>query len=214
MALTIIKDKEPIYDTDQYDVLLVGVSTHNRLMGNFQCKIGIKYPIVQTTYEKTPYGDLRKLGKRLTFDDLNPIISLMFVCKYPTRKDNFIDYEALENCLRTANAEFKGKKILTTIVGSTKFDGRGDKEKCLNLLKECCQDVDLYVYDYKQISIVEEFKRQTKYFKDLKTKYKDDKEMLKKIGELSSEMKTKCFLPQKYYIHHWHQKGEDDILNI
>ena len=214
MAVTIIKNKEAIYDTDEYDVILVGVSTHNMLMGNFQGKIGIKYPIVQTTYENTPYGDLRKLGKRITFDDLKPIVSLMFICTYPTRKDNYIDYEALEKCLRTANAEFKGKKVLTTLVGSTRFDGKGNRRKCLKLLKDCCGDLDLYVYDYPQITIKEEVNRQKKYFNNLKREYETDKEMLEKIKEMSIEMRKKCFLPMSEKRERRHKRENDDIINI
>ena len=214
MAVTIIKNKEAIYDTDEYDVVLVGVSTHNTLMGNFQGKIGNKYPIVKKTYENTPYGDSRKLGKRITFDDLKPIISIMFICGYPSRKEYFVDYEALERCLRTANAEFKGKKVMTTIVGSTKFDGKGDRRKCLKMLRDCCKDLDLYVYDYEQISIKDEYNRQTKYFSNLKNEYKDDKEMLEKIKEMSIEMKKKCFLPLSMQKGRSRKRTDDDILNI
>ena len=84
--ITIIKNKEAIYDTEKYEVVLVGVSTHNMLMGNFQGKIGVKYPIVEQANNNTAYGDLRKLGKRLTIDNLGegkPIISLMYICTYP-----------------------------------------------------------------------------------------------------------------------------------
>lgn len=196
MAFTIIKDKEPIYDTENYDVILVGVSTHNTLMGNFQGKIGIKYPIVEKVNNKTPFGDLRKLGKRITIDKIGkPIISLMYICTYPSIKKEFVDYEALENCLRTANAEFKGKKVMTTVLGSTRFDGRGNRKKCLNLLRNCTKDLDLFVYDYEQISLREEMTRQSKYFSKLKEKYKNDKEMCKKIVELKKDMQKKTYLP-------------------
>ena len=43
-------------------------------------------------------------------------------------KKDFIDYDALEKCLRTANAEFKGKKVMSTIIGSSNFDGKGDRK--------------------------------------------------------------------------------------
>ena len=45
--VTIIKDKEAIYDTDNFDVVLMGVSTHNMFMGNFQGKMAVKYPIIE-----------------------------------------------------------------------------------------------------------------------------------------------------------------------
>ena len=33
-------------DADSYDVILIGISTHNKLMGNFQKKMAIKFPII------------------------------------------------------------------------------------------------------------------------------------------------------------------------
>lgn len=211
--VTIIKNKEAIYDTEDYDVVLVGVSTHNMLMGNFQSKMGIKYPIVEKVNDNTAYGDLRKLGKRITIDDLGegkPIISLMYICGYPSNR-TYLKYDALEKCLRTANAEFKGKKVMTTLLGSTKFDGKGEKKKCLNLIKKCCTDIDLYIYDYEQITIVEEVRRQVQYFKNLKEQYKNDKTMIEKIKEMSIEMRKKTFLPtDKYNVRR--SKEDDEIL--
>ena len=96
----IIKGKEAIYDVEDYDVVLMGISTHNTLMGSFQGKMNVKYPIIEKVINKTPYGDLRKLGKRITIDETKPIICLMYICTYPSRKDNFIDYDALEKCLK------------------------------------------------------------------------------------------------------------------
>lgn len=214
MSVTIIKNKEPIYDTDDYDVVLVGVSTHNQLRGNFQAKIGKKYPIVEEVYDNTPYGDLRKLGKRITFDDLQPIISLMFVCTYPSRKGAFLDYDALEKCLKTANAEFKGKKVMTTIVGASTFDGKGDRRKCLKLLRDCTKDLDLYVYDYEQITLRQEYDRQVKYFKKLKEQYKDDKEMLEKIKQTAEEMRKKTYVTLTINKGRSRNRTDDDILNI
>lgn len=214
--VTIIKDKEAIYDTEKYDVVLLGLSTHNVLMGNFQGKMAVKYPIIEKAYYNTPVGDIRKLGKRITIDDLGdekPKISLMFICTYPSRKKDFIDYEALEKCLKTANAEFKGMRVMSTILGSSKFDGRGNKEKCISIIKECCKDIDLYLYDYEQISIKDEIYRQRKYFKELKENYKNDKEMVSKIKDMAFEMRKKTFLPDnKYFIKK--SKEEDEILNF
>lgn len=215
MSVTIIKNKEAIYDTEEYDVVLVGVSTHNMLMGNFQGKMAIKFPIFEKVYNKTAYGDLRKLGKRITIDDLGegkPIISLMYICTYPSIKKDFIDYDALEKCLRTANAEFKGKRVMTTLLGSTRFDGKGDRQKCLNIIRKTTNDIDLYVYDYEQITLVEEARRQVGYFKKLKQQYKNDKEKLEQIKEMAKEMRKKTFLPMDVYA--TKQRKEDDILNF
>ncbi len=212
--MNFIHNKEPIYDTDDYEVILIGTSTHNMLRGSFQNKISIKYPIVEEVNNKTPYGDLRKLGKRVTIDDNQPIISLMYICTYPSRKDNFIDYDAMEKCLTTANAEFKGKKVMTTIIGSTQFDGNGDREKCLELMDKCLKDVDLYVYDFEQISTKEEIKRQNQYFKELRKKYENDKEVLKQINELKIKMRKKTYLPTDMYLSGKKDKEKDDVLNF
>ena len=212
--VTIIKNKEPIYDTENYDVVLMGVSTHNILMGNFQSKMAIKYPIVEKANNSTPCGDLRKLGKRITINDNKPVISLMYICTYPSRKDNFIDYEALENCLKTANAEFKGKKVLTTFLGSTKFDGKGDRDKCLKIIEDSTKDLDLFLYDFEPITIKEEIKRQNKYFKKIKEHWKGNKEALERIKEMRIEMRKKTFLPTDMYLNTKKNKEDDEILNF
>lgn len=212
--VTVIKDKEAIYDTDNFDVVLMGVSTHNMFMGNFQGKMAVKYPIIEKANNSTPYGDKRKLGKRVTIENNTPIISLMYICTYPSRKDSYIDYDALENCLRTANAQFKGKKVLTTVLGSTKFDGKGDKAKCMKIIEECTKDLDLYVYDYELITIKEEIKRQEKYFKKVREQYKGNKEALAKIREMVIEMRRKTYLPTNLYLKNKKDKENDEILNF
>ena len=196
----IIRNKEAIYDTDNYDVVLVGISTHNRLMGNFQQKMSVKYPVIEKAINTTPCGDVRKLGKRLTVDETKPVICLMFICTYPSRKADFIDYDALEKCMKAANAEFKGKRVMTTVLGSTRFDGRGDKERCLSIIRECAKDIELYVYDYEQITIVDEIKKQKAYFAGLRKQYKGDKEKIGKISEMEVKMREKTFLPTDTYL--------------
>ena len=212
--VTIIKNKEAIYETDNYDVVLMGVSTHNMFMGNFQGKMAVKYPIVEKVNNSTPYGDKRKLGKRITIDDNKPMISLMYICTYPSRKSDYIDYDALENCLKTANTEFKGKRVMTTLLGSTKFDGKGDREKCLKIIEENTKDLDLYIYDFEQITIKEEVKRQNKYFAELRRNNKDNKDVLEKIEKMKFEMRKKTFLPTDMYIKNKKKKEDDEILNF
>ena len=212
--VTIIKNKEAIYDVENYDVVLMGVSTHNIFMGNFQGKMAVKYPILEEVVSSTPYGDLRKLGRRICVTETKPTICLMYICTYPSRKDNFIDYEALEKCLKAANAEYKGKKVMTTLLGSTKFDGKGDRDKCLSIIEKCTKDIDLYVYDYKQITIKEEIKLQNSYFKKLREQNKGNKEALAKIREASIEMRKRTFLPTDMYLNTRKKKEDDEILNF
>ncbi len=148
--MEIIKDKDLIWDTDNYDVILVGTSIYNLLTQGFQSKMAIKYPNLIDANNSTPYADKRKLGKRITIDG-NPIISLMYICNYPHKNRKFIDYDALEHALSTANQEFKGKKVATTLLGTSQFDGNGDKDKCLEIIEKCTPDLNLTVYDYTQM---------------------------------------------------------------
>lgn len=155
--MNIIKDVDPIFSADKYDVILVGTSTACSLASGFQGKIIRKYPYVDEANDKQTYRDNRRLGTRLTLKkDGNPIISLCYISKFNMAKKPTTNYESLENCLATANAEFKGKKVMTTVMGSTKLDGMGDKEKCLEIIEANTKDLDIDVYDYEQMTAQQE----------------------------------------------------------
>ena len=164
--LKIIKDKDPIWETDNFDVILIGTSIYNQLNGGFQSKIKYKYPIVDEKNRETKYADFSKLGTRITIND-TPIISLMYICGYPRPNIDTVDYDSLTKCLLTANAEFRGKKIMATIIGSSQFDGNGDKDKCLKIIKESTKDLDITLYDYEQKKRIDEIREQKMYLKSL-----------------------------------------------
>lgn len=164
--LKIVKDKDPIWETDKFDVILIGTSIYNQLNGGFQSKIKYKYPIVDEKNRETKYADFSKLGTRITIND-TPIISLMYICGYPRPNIDTVDYDSLTKCLLTANAEFRGKKVLTTILGSSQFDGNGDKDKCLKIIKDSTKDLDITLYDYEQKKRADEIREQKMYLKSL-----------------------------------------------
>lgn len=164
--LKIIKDKDPIWETDKFDVILIGTSIYNQLNGGFQSKIKYKYPIVDEKNRDTKYADFSKLGTRITIND-TPTISLMYICGYPRPNIDTVDYDSLTKCLLTANAEFRGKKVLTTILGSSQFDGNGDKDKCLKIIKDSTKDLDITLYDYEQKKRADEIREQKMYLKSL-----------------------------------------------
>ena len=164
--LKIIKDKDPIWETDNFDVILIGTSIYNQLNGGFQSKIKYKYPIVDEKNRETKYADFSKLGTRITIND-TPIISLMYICGYPRPNIDTVDYDSLTKCLLTANAEFRGKKIMATIIGSSQFDGNGDKDKCLKIIKDSTKDLDITLYDYDQKKRIDEIREQKMYLKSL-----------------------------------------------
>jgi hypothetical protein len=166
--INIIKDKEPIWETDKYDVILVGTSIYNMLSNGFQSKLRLKYPYIEEINNSTNYGDLRKLGKRMTIQG-KPIISLMYIAKYPNSRREFIDYDALEHALSTANAEFRGKKVLTTMLGCSKFDGNGDKDKVLEIINRTANNLELDVYDYLQLEKRKEIALHFKKIREFET---------------------------------------------
>lgn len=182
--MNIIKDKDLIWDSDKYDVILVGTSIYNLLTQGFQSKMAVKYPYIVGTNNTTKYADTRKYGKRLTIQG-EPIISLMYICGYPNSKRDYLNYDALEHCLKTANSEFKGKTVATTVLGSSLFDGNGSKERCMSIIKANAIDLNLTIYDFQQFNRRQEIamvcskwneyarKGEWKKWKELK-KHKDD----------------------------------------
>lgn len=181
--ITFVKDKDPIWDTDDFDVILIGTSVYNWMNGGFQSKIRFKYPKAEEENKKTRYGDFSKLGSRVTIYD-KPIISLMYMCGKCATKDDTVNYDALKKCLETANAEFKGKKCMCTIIGSSRFDGRGDREKCLQILEEHTKDLDLTVYDYEQKVRQEEIGEHRKYLASLRLTDKEKYQQLRSVFDL------------------------------
>lgn len=164
--LKIIKDKDPIWETDKFDVILIGTSIYNQLNGGFQSKMKYKYPMVDEKNRETKYADFSKLGTRITIND-TPVISLMYICGYPRPNIDTVDYDSLTKCLLTANAEFRGKKVMATILGSSQFDGNGDKNKCLKIIEDSTKDLDITLYDYDQKKRADEIREQKMYLKSL-----------------------------------------------
>lgn len=188
--INIIKDKEPIWETDKYDVILVGTSIYNMLSNGFQSKLRLKYPYIEEINDSTNYGDLRKLGKRMTIQG-KPIISLMYIAKYPNSRREFIDYDALEHALSTANAEFRGKKVLTTMLGCSKFDGNGDKDKVLEIINRTANNLELDVYDYLQL---EKRKEIALHFKKIREFETTEPEKFKQLWPIRKELIKDLYL--------------------
>ena len=188
--MNIIAKTDLIWRTDEYDVILVGTSIYCMLSNGFQSKMRMKYPYIEDSNNGTTYADSRKLGTRLTIDG-NPTISLMYICNYPNRTREYIDYDALENCLRTANAEFKNMRVATTVLGSSIFDGNGDKKRILGIMETCTPNLKLDVYDYDQIDKNIEIKIQKQRLAELKDK---DYPKFQKMWAIKEEMFKKMYL--------------------
>lgn len=177
--INIIEDKDLIWEVENYDVILIGTSIYCTLGGGFQSKMRYKYPFIQTENDKTPYGDYRKLGKRLTFSKIKPIISLMYICDRGKYNRTVIDYDALEKCLLSANAEFSGLNVASTLIGVSSFEGNGDKEKCLDIINKSTSNINLTLYDYEQLSNFDEKKIYRLKLQEIKKVDKEKHKILK-----------------------------------
>lgn len=193
--INIVKDIDPINKTDDYDVILVGTNTYGKLANGWQLDMKIKYPQIHKANLSTKYGDTSKVGKYLTIGE-SPTICLLYINKgYNFRPDLdpvFLEYDALEECLYRINIEFKGKRVLAPILGSSKFDGNGDKKKIIEIFERLCTNLDVTLYDYEQISAREKTLKRIKSIMNAKSKAKetnDKTEYYKLISEKKEEEK-------------------------
>lgn len=150
--MKIIKDVDLIYEYNKYDVILVGTNINGILGNGFQYKIRQLVPEIHDLNIKSPYGDPRKMGTILYTKESKPTIVLMFINKdYFYQDEDRVDYEALHSCLKEVKEKFDGKKMASTIIGSSYFDGNGDKDNLLKIM-DSYNFKDITIYDYEQKS--------------------------------------------------------------
>lgn len=150
--ITIVENKELIEDIFQYDVIIVGTGIHNSLGNGFQHDVKINFPFVEAALKKTPYADARKLGT-VTVVDSTPLFCLAFIHKGAYRKDlnpAFLDYNALREVLHLIDKNFQKKRIATSFIGCSQFDGNGEKDKVLELFNGLSNENEYFIYDYEQ----------------------------------------------------------------
>ena len=161
--LNIIKDVDLYQDINKYDVILVGTNIYCNMSQGFQRKVMLNFPFVQDKNMCTKYGDETKLGTTLECKkDGKPTFVLMYINKgnfRPDLKKDYLSYESLEKCLKVVNILYKGKNVACTILGASKYEGNGDKERILELISNNSNNINLTVYDYIQLSRSEEMKK-------------------------------------------------------
>lgn len=162
--INVIKDVD-IYDHfGEYDVILIGTNLYCSMGQGVQLKVMLNYPYVFEKNLETKYGDMTKLGTVLECSkEGEPTFCLCFIVKgfnfRPDLQKDYLSYEALENCLKLVNVIYKGKKVACPLLGASRFDGNGDKEKIYEIFNNCMTDVELTIFDYFQLSRAEEMKK-------------------------------------------------------
>ena len=151
--ITIVENKELIYNIHLYDVILIGTSINNALGNGFQYQIKKSFPEIDIANKNTPYGDIRKLGTVQVVKKYDKIFCLCYINKSRRRPDlfpDYLDYQALESCMRIINANFPDKRIASTILGLSVYEGNGNKERIMEILETTSNNIDLTLYDYEQ----------------------------------------------------------------
>ena len=123
----------------------------------------LNYPYVYNKNLETKYGDMNKLGTILECkSEGEPTFCLCFITKgfnfRPDLEKDYLSYEALEKCLKLVNTLYKGKRIACPLLGVSKFEGNGDRDRILEIFNNCMTDVNLTIYDYYQQSRAEHMK--------------------------------------------------------
>ena len=193
--INIIKDIDLFDHVNDYDVTLVGTNINCLLTQGLQRKIMLNYPYVQEMNMKTKYGDISKLGTLLECkSDVEPNFTLLFICKGNYRPDlnkEYLSYDSLEKCLSIVDKLYKGKNVATPMLGTSRFDGNGDKDKVLEIFQRTIKNVNLTIYDYFQKSREEELKEIRK--KEIEVKNTD----YQKYREMVRERKEKADIRRK-----------------
>lgn len=160
--INIIKDIDLYEHFNEYDFILIGTGINCMMTQGIQRDIMLNYPYVQNENMKTKYGDKSKLGTILECkEEGQPTFILLFIYTANQRPDLnpvYVSYESIEKCLKIVNILYKGCKVATTMLGCSRFDGNGDKDTVLELLKKYSTNINLDVYDFEQKSRAEKLK--------------------------------------------------------
>ena len=189
MPVTIVKDKFLIEDIKKYTIVLVPMSANNSMNSGFAYEIGLNFPPIREKVQTTPYGDRRKFGTVSVFKDEGITFCICFMhTGGQSKQAEYVKYDSLADCLDLININFKGKTVASPILGSTKYDGRGEKEKIINIFKEHCTDIDLILYDYEERNFMDEiYYRTTTITQKFRRKEITHEEMMAEIDTIMWE---------------------------
>lgn len=130
---------------DGFDVILVGTNCYQSMRNGFQYTISQLYPDVQRVNLETKYADKTKLGTIEVCKTYKPEIVLCYIVPGYSKANNKLDFDALEKCLMLVNITYKGKTIVTTLMGSSKFDGNAGEKEVLEVFKKTLKDCNVKI---------------------------------------------------------------------
>ena len=196
--IKIVKDTDLFDHVGEYDAVLVGANIYSIMSNGIQLSIMLNYPYVYEKNLETRYADPEKLGTVVECaSEGEPTFCLCFICTGNFRPDlnkDYLSYESLEKCLKLVNVLYKNKRIATTLLGASRFDGNGDRDRILSIFNECIKDVELTIYDYTQKSrdeqVMEYFRKEMEvkkkdreaYYEMVRKRKKEAEERFKKNG--------------------------------
>lgn len=187
--INIIKDVDLYEHVDEYDAVLIGTNTYCTMSQGIQLQVMLNYPYVYDKNLETKYADPEKLGTIIDCkSDGEPTFCLCFICGGNFRPDlqkDYLSYESLEKCLRLVNLLYRGKKIAAPLLGASRFDGNGDRDKIMEIFNNAIKDVDLTIYDYHQKSRAEQMKEVRE--KELEVKKVDREEYYRMVAKRKKE---------------------------
>jgi hypothetical protein len=154
-----IDNTDLIYCVKDYDVILVGTTINNSLGNGFQKDVARSFRYVELANRRTVYGDKKKLGTVLVVKG-EPTFCLCYIYEArtnPSTRPDVLNYDALFQCLCQIDQKFQDKRIATTLIGASKFDGGGDENKVREMLEAAFvnSDVDVYTYEQKNFKEVD-----------------------------------------------------------
>lgn len=150
--ITFVHDKPLIEDIFNYDIIIVGTGIHNALGNGFQYDVKINFPLVEYVVKQTPYADPRKMGTVSVINE-TPIFCVGFIHQGGYRKDltpDYLNYDAVRDVLHLVDTNFQEKRIATTLIGCSLFDGNGDKNQVLEIFNGLSDNNEYFIYDYEQ----------------------------------------------------------------
>lgn len=200
MAINIVKDIDLFEHVTEYDVTLIGTNIYGHMSNGIQKDVALDYPYVFLRNIETRYGDEAKLGTIIDcLEENEPRFCICFIVKgnfRPYDQKDYLVYEALEKCLKLVNVKYRGKHIACPFLGCSAFDGNGDRQRVMEIFKQCLTDVNVTIYDYEQKS------RYTKiierYIEEMKVKKVDRKAYYDMVRERKAKKKERLERKDKF----------------